>query len=256
MLLGTVPYLNAIPLIRGLDIDVRKAPPAALERLLNIGEIDLATAPVTTLFAHPEWRVIPGVAIGTKAAAGSVFLCTRTPEITWENIQSIYLDIESRTSNHLVQVLLACKYGRLLESIELVTPLPSPDVEGKLIIGDKALQECQSPAWSGHIYDLGQEWTEWTGLPFVFACWTTPHATVDTKLTEALQQAVSSNLASLSDWISEIPNFDAVRLQEYFTENLDYGFEEREQQGLMQFQRYLRELGLVDKPFELRFVNS
>ena len=98
MNIGAVPYINAIPLIRGLEFPIRRAPPAALERLLKLGEIELATAPVTTLFEQSSWRAIPGMAIGTKQATKSVLLCTRSPDITIENVESIYVDMESSTS--------------------------------------------------------------------------------------------------------------------------------------------------------------
>jgi len=255
MLIGAVPYVNAIPLIRGLGYEIRKVPPAALDRLLRIGEIDLATAPITVLFEHPQWRAIPGIAIGTAKSARSVLLCTRSKDVTIENVQSIYLDMESCTSSLLLKVLLASKYQRPLEEIQFVTPIPSPDIEAKLIIGDKALRERIKPSWSGNIYDLGREWTEWIQLPFVFACWVTPKQSISLELGAKLQRTLRSNLQSLDQWIGDVEGFDTKLLREYFTENMNYGFGRLEQQGLMTFHQYLRDLELVDKPFDIRFVN-
>lgn len=255
MLIGTVPYLNALPLIRGLDYNIRKAPPAVLERLLRLGEVDIATAPVTTLFEHTEWRAIPGIAIGTKKAAQSVLLCTRSPDITLKNVTSIYLDMESRTSAQLLKVLLALKYGRPLKQIKFVSPIPVPEVEAKLLIGDKALHERFQPSWSGPIFDLGREWTEWTELPFVFACWISRKQHVDPEVAAALQRAVRRNLSELEGWISSIKGFDPAFLKTYFLEAMNYGFGREEQQGLMTFHQYLREIDLAQKPFDLRFVS-
>ncbi len=255
MLLGAVPYLNSIPLIRGLNADLRQAPPAVLERLVRIGEVDVATAPVTALFHNPTWRALPGVGIGTKGAARSVLLCTRNPDITFENVRSIYLDMESRTSAHLVQVLLAKKYGRRLDDIEFITPLPSPGVEAKMIIGDKALKELNQPAWDGNIYDLGKEWTDWTQLPFVFACWVTRHSCLDASLVAALRQNPTKNLAEIDNWIGELKSFDRTLLTEYFTQNMDYRFEAAEQAGLTMFYRYLEEIDLVPSGFKLQLAS-
>ncbi len=255
MLLGAVPYINAIPLLRGLDCPVRQAPPAALDRLLKLGEVDVATAPITSLFENPNWCALPGVAIGTKKAARSVTLFTRTPELDWENIRSIYVDVESRTSASLLRVLLALKYQRNLKAIQFVSPLPTPDIDAKLIIGDKALHETVDPAWSGNHYDLGLEWTEWTDLPFVFACWTATKHSVDIRLVEELRRRVDRNLQELEEWCGTIEGYDASLLREYFTENMNYGFGRQEQQGMMTFYQHLRELDIYQHPFELRFVN-
>lgn len=253
MLIGAVPYLNSIPLVRGLEYDVRKASPADLDRLLRQGEIDIATAPVISLFDHPNWYAIPGVAIGTKKAARSVILCTRSPKTTFENVTSISLDSESRTSALLQKVLLACKYGRDLNRIREGDHV---GVDAKLLIGDKALKEISNPTWPGNIYDLGQEWTDWTNLPFVFACWVARKQTIDSALPHELLQRVQNNLKSIETWIDEIDAFDRNFLKEYFTENMNYNFGPLEQQGLMTFHKYLREIGLIDTSFELRFVEN
>ncbi len=254
MLIGAVPYINAIPLLRGLKDDVRKAPPAVLDRLLRLGEIDIATAPVTTLFENPDWYALPKVAIGTEGSARSVLLCTRSPDIGFENVQSIYLDMESRTSAHLIKVLLALKYGRKLEELQFITPIPTAQAEAMMVIGDKALMEHVNPSWPGQVFDLGKEWTEWTQLPFVFACWTSRRPIIDSDLAIRLQQQPAQNLPQLNNWINEIEDFDRELLTEYFTANMNYRFEGREQQGLMTFHQQLRELNLTRQPFELRFI--
>ena len=38
-----------------------------------------------------------------------------------------------------------------------------------LLIGDRAMKACL-PGFADS-YDLGQEWFDWTGLPFVYAVW-------------------------------------------------------------------------------------
>jgi len=253
--LGAVPYINAIPLIRGLKRPLRRASPAALDRLLRIGELQIATAPVTTLFENPSWHPLPHVAIGTKGAARSVALFTRSKEITFENVRSIYVDMESRTSALLLKVLIALKYKRPLEEINFITPVSSPDVEAKLLIGDKALREHSDPDWEGNVYDLGTEWTEWTGLPFVFACWVSTQKVTDTALIDELKNCVTTNLESLSEWSSEIEGFDPKLLQEYFTQNMNYSFQDIEKEGLISFYNCLKKLDFQTEPFELRFAN-
>ena len=44
---------------------------------------------------------------------------------------------------------------------------PSLSTDAVLLIGDRAMHACL-PGFR-HSYDLGQEWTDWTGFPFVYA---------------------------------------------------------------------------------------
>src|SRR5207237_4149335 len=75
------------------------------------------------------------------------------------------------TSACLAQVLLRQRYGVHPE----VVPLPldreaeEADADAVLLIGDRAMRACL-PGYA-HAYDLGQEWHDWTGLPFVYAVW-------------------------------------------------------------------------------------
>lgn len=252
---GAVPYINALPLIRGLPYPIRTENPAALERLLKLAELDLATAPITSLFEHPDWCAVPGLAIGTRTSAQSVAVFTREPGLTLETIESIYIDMESRTSALLLKVLLACKYGRDLKTIEWVHPLPQPDLQAKLLIGDKALRERMAPTGPGAIIDLGTEWTQWTGLPFVFACWVSRASRLEARLLATLTQAAQANLSHLEDWLPEIKGFPTELTRPYFTEHMYYGFGEAEVMGLMTFYQYLRELEIYEAPFRLNFVS-
>lgn len=140
MRFGAVPYLNALPLIHGLPWEVRQAPPAALDRLLKIGELDLATAPIVTLFENPDYSVVPGVAIGCRGPVKSVRLIFQKEGMTLGDVGSIYLDMESKTSAMLLKILLHFKYKIDLAKIRFDHPLPGPDPDAVLLIGNKAMQ--------------------------------------------------------------------------------------------------------------------
>jgi chorismate dehydratase len=253
-LIGVVPYINAIPLTHGLPYDVRNEAPAILDRLMSIGELDIATAPVISLFDHPEWQAIPGIAIGTTGSARSVLFCTRSPNIDFQNVKKIQLDVESRTSNLLLKVLLRCKYGRSLDDIEFIESDPAPEMDARIIIGDKALREHKQPTWTGSFYDLGQEWTAWTKLPFVFACWVSRKSNIDSQLVATLQWTVDKNIKTVDSWVTNIEDFNPVMLSNYFTKNMNYRFGSDEMQGLMTFHQYLRELEIYDRPYHLNLV--
>src|SRR5207237_3436877 len=98
----------------------------------------------------------------------SVTLFSRQP---WPHIRRVALDVGSRTSAALTQILLRKRYGVEAE----VVPLPldagaeDTDADAVLLIGDRAMRACL-PGFT-YAFDLGQEWHDWVGLPFVYAVW-------------------------------------------------------------------------------------
>jgi chorismate dehydratase len=67
----------------------------------------------------------------------------------------------------ILRILLAQRYHVTPHSW---TP-PGPACDAILLIGDAAIRELTAPRRWSYVVDLGTEWTEWTGLPCVFARW-------------------------------------------------------------------------------------
>ena len=249
MKLAAVPYLNALPLTRGLRHPISFYPPNELDRLLKEGSLDLATAPIATLFDNPHMYVVPGLAIGTDGPVKSVNLYINKNDITIHNIKYIYCDIESRTSVLLLKVLLAQRLHRDLNSI-CFQGEKNDQTEGQLLIGDKALEEPHPTL------DLGHAWKEWTGLPFVFALWITPHETLPASLLWELQSCPKDSLANLEGWLEETRVFTPQFLKNYLTQNVCYELGPRQVQGIRLFHQKLCELGYYNTPFSLNFVET
>ena len=79
--LGTVPYLNAEPLVWPLangiikhNHSIIRALPTELVDKLNAGELDCAVAPVAAMLVNPDFVPIPGVAIASRGAVASVLI--------------------------------------------------------------------------------------------------------------------------------------------------------------------------------------
>ncbi|MBI4374090.1 MAG: menaquinone biosynthesis protein [Deltaproteobacteria bacterium] len=260
MRLGAVPYLNALPLIHGLPWEVRSAPPATLDRLLKIGKLDLATAPIVTLFENPNYSLVPGVAIGCRGPVKSVRLIFQKAGMTLGDIGSLYLDMESKTSAMLLKVLLHFKYKMNLQKIRFDRPLPGPGPDAVLLIGNKAMQNLppSPPSLSkrgvgGGFLDLGEEWTSWTGLPFVFAAWLGPVKNLENKVVETLITTCEKNLSNLETLpvdASPLPREESLK---YLTENVSYRLGDEEIEGLIRFHSHARELGLIGHELRLHF---
>lgn len=234
---GSVPYLNARPLLVGLAEEVgplRLEVPRVLSRLLAEGEIDVALAPVVASFDDPRLVIVPSAAVVAHGPVKSVLLFGRRPPA---EIRSIGLDVSSRTSAALVRVLCAHRWG-ISPSFE--PRPPDPDLrrleqDAALLIGDPALRAI----WDGPApLDLGAVWNDWTGLPFVFATWlarTREHA--DAAL-PFLDRAAERGRARLDD-IAAVGarqlglTHDAVR--RYLRDHLSFHFEDAERAGLARF---------------------
>ena len=61
------------------------------------------------------------------------------------------------------------------------------DADAVLLIGDRAMHACL-PGFA-HAFDLGQEWSLWTGLPFVYAVWAVREGADLGRVGDALQEA-------------------------------------------------------------------
>lgn len=235
--LGAVSYWNALPLTHYLEERPVLAPPAAIARLLRIQQVDIATAPIVTLFENPSYSLVPGICIGSNGPVKSVKLFFQGEGITTENVKSIYLDMESRTSILLLKVLLKFKYGRNLDDITFFHPLPPREpggIGGKLLIGDKALTELAlTPP-----LDLGYEWTSWTGLPFVYAAWISRHEETSDRAVAELTEARDRGVGNLPSVVPLNPPMPMALIEAYLKQ-IVYHMGPREIEGIELFRDYL-----------------
>lgn len=232
--LGSVPYLNARPLLHGLEADLEV--PAVLTRRFHAGDFDAALLPVYETLRLPSPRIADGFCIGSLGAVHSVIVAHR---LALEQTPEIVLDPSSRTSARLLQLLLS---DHLKISVLLVERSDDPEA-ARLIIGDPAIrfQERGDPAW--RIFDLGRSWHEWTGLPFVFAAWTlaesAPPGTAD-----LLRQAARDGLAARPAIAAK--ESDPAAALDYLTHSIHYQLGDQERNGILEFRTRLITSGLLD----------
>jgi chorismate dehydratase len=170
--LGAVGYLNARPLVYGLErsprFDVRYDIPSECARLLHAGAIDVGLIPSIEYLRGGPYRIVPDLAIASAGPVASVAIFTRRPIA---DVQSIAMDTSSRTSVALTRVLCA-RLFRIDPTVEMRGPDLNDMLErsdAALIIGDNALLLDGRPGIEK--IDLGEAWTDMTGLPFVYAFW-------------------------------------------------------------------------------------
>jgi chorismate dehydratase len=261
--LGAVTYLNARPLVYGLEnhperFDVRYDIPSECARLLHAHETDLGLIPSIEYLRGPApYLIVPGPAVTSQGPVTSVAIYTRREP---RDIRTIAMDTSSRTSVALATVILRRRFEVTAAPVPMAPDLDAmlARADAALIIGDVALFLDHEAAGATKI-DLGEAWTELTGLPFVYACWTGWPGAVSPEDVVALQRARDAGGAQ-SDAVAAAYYPDDTQRQavarRYLRDNIQYVLGANEIDGLQTFFRYASELDLVSFDGTLRFYDA
>jgi predicted solute-binding protein len=239
--LGSVPYLNARPLHWSLREPVTFLEPNLLSVELAEGRLHAGLVPIFSILQNPgAYHIADGYAIGSLNLVYSVVLCHTLPVV---RIATVALDPASRTSNHLVQVLLQ-KYFRIAPRYVS----PDEPADAQVIIGDPAIAYRQSHP-DERFLDLAQAWHSHTGLPFVFAAWAIRRDAPDPKgIAHELRAAAATGLTERAS-MAQTP-FEHRYLHEY----LYYHLGAPQKRAIAQFAADLTEIGLLAGPPELSYI--
>ena len=241
--IGAVSYLNTRPLLLGIEqesflnsIDLVKSYPANIAQDLLSGQIDIGLVPVAILPQLSNPHIVSNYVIGANGAVASVALFSEVPI---DEIKSIYLDYQSRTSVQLLKILLSQFWKKEVEFIS-ATEGYIAQISGTtagVIIGDRALENLSKYPY---VYDLGLAWKQHTGLPFVFAAWVA-NQPIPSEFMAAFDAANGHGLANLDEVIALIPAQEQVYdLHKYYTENISYVYDEEMKQGLAAFLNFIK----------------
>lgn len=269
--IGRIEYANCSPIFRALqqndpfvDYQLVGGVPAQLNTMLAAGKIDVCPSSSIEYALHPDqYLILSHLSISCIGAVGSVLLFSQVPLENLNN-RNILLSSESATSVNLLKILLekrfgfSCHYSVHASSFEEAMQT-APAI---LLIGDAALRASLLKT-DLLVYDLGQLWYEWTGLPFVFALWLcrrqvavdcyTEVADLAIKLVESKKYA-SNNLHSIAEEAPEALWMGADRLVDYWRNNISYDLDDSHLEGLILFYQYCAELNLLTAKPELHFL--
>jgi chorismate dehydratase len=242
---GAVSYLNTKPLVYGFekgmmkdDIELEFEYPALVAHKLLNNEIDLGLVPIAVLENMDEYHIIGAHGIGCKGKVASVCLFSKVPI---QQIDKVFLDYQSRTSVRLVQILMK-HYWKITPTIVQGEPGFEELIENNsagVIIGDRALNIQNDFPF---IYDLGEAWFEFTGLPFLFAAWISNIPLPETFIRK-FEAANQFGIDHLEKVITENP-FPPYNLQYYYQENILFELTQDLRDGMDLFLSYVREMKL------------
>jgi predicted solute-binding protein len=242
-----VSYLNTSPLVWGMlhgeqrgAFDLEFRVPAKCAQEVATGAADIGIIPSIELNQHDYGRV-RGLGIAARGAVRSILLVSAKP---FGEIRTLAGDTSSRTSVALARVILDRRYGALPQMLphepDLAKMLAGADAA--LIIGDPALH-LDPEKLGGHVLDLGEAWTEMTGLPMVFAIWAGRRQAITPEVEAIFQASHAFGRAHLEDIIrieSAARGLPAELAREYLTKHIVCELGAAEYRGLELFLEYAR----------------
>jgi chorismate dehydratase len=257
--IGSVNYLNAVPLTRGIESELILATPAKLAEMLRRDELDAALVSITEVLLNDRYDILDGIAIASLGEVYSVILAHKKP---LEEATEIFCDTASLTSVKLLKVLFAEK-NLFPKFVPLENYEAALEKDFVLLIGDRAIDfqrssrrsETKADAPHAHeIYDLGWAWTEMTNLPFVYAVWALRRGIENKELRRELREAKNFGMDTLDYVIGSREEYDEDFRRDYFEWHIHYHLASDEKRGIAKFIELLTKhnLGPV---FEPKFIS-
>ena len=275
--LSIVEYLNTAPLVRGFThgplrgkYELSFTVPSLCADALRTGAADVAIIPVIEYQRIGGLVVLPNLSIASKKSVRSLLLVSKKPI---EEVTRIALDRSSRSTQVLVGILCAKKWGIAPECFEADPDLPVmlEAADAALLIGDPALRlALNAEAYAKRdaagrisfpgeiaglpkdsavfIYDIVEQWQALTRLPAVLAVWAARREAATSEVVQDFQQSLGFGLEHLDEISLEAARglgLPVAKLRRYLEENIDYTLDSENLRGLGKYFSFAAELGII-----------
>ena len=235
--IALVSYINTIPFIEGI-----KASPALSDKLeliidypsncaelIRTKQVDGGLIPIGALEDSESYDIFTNYCIGANGAVDTVALFSQKPIL---EVDTIYLDYQSRTSVQLVRILAKYYWKKKFNFLSTKEGFEDsiPKNSAILIIGDRVFNY-------DHLYpyklDLAKEWKDYTNLPFAFAVWTGNKKlkSIENELNKAFEQG----LKDIPNYYSDLLTIDKTQFINYLTKRIDYTFDTKKEEAIQLF---------------------
>jgi chorismate dehydratase len=246
--ISAVKYANTYPFIYGLTesgfdkkvILETDHPSDCAAKLIN-GKVDIGLIPVASLPLLKEYHIISDYCIGANGNVRTVLLLSNCQ---FDEIATIFLDYRSRSSVMLAKVLARNYWNREFRWMNTSKGFDFRNIglkEAVVLIGDQCFDYERSFRYK---IDLSAEWKDFSGLPFVFACWTS-NRIIEKEFIEEFNQVLKLGLKNIDKVVKKFSKSGSIPgdiLLKYLTENIDYDFNVIKKQGLELFLELMKKL--------------
>lgn len=216
--ISAVSYTNTKPFIYGIQhapvleqINLSLDIPSDCAKKLIENQVDIGLIPVAAIPFVPNAQIISSFCIGSIGAVNSVFIFSDVPI---NEIKTVKLDLQSRTSNNLAKVLLKNHF-----KVEVAfTTDQAAQTDALVLIGDRTFGRKED---FNYVYDLGEEWMKFTGLPFMYAAWVANKPISETFLKE-FDIALAQGIANIPAVITQLPPIEGIDISDYLLHKLHF----------------------------------
>jgi chorismate dehydratase len=246
--ISAVKYANTYPFIFGLTesgfdrkVILETDHPADCAAKLISGRVDIGLIPVASLPLLKEYHIISDYCIGANGFVRTVMLLSNC---SFEEIDTVYLDYRSRSSVNLSKVLAKNFWKKEFRWMNTSKGFDFRNIgmtQSVVLIGDQCFEYENSFRYK---IDLAMEWKEFSGLPFVFACWTS-NKRIDEEFIDEFNNALKSGVDNIEGVVRKFGKTGTIKgevLKKYLTENIDYDFNEEKKKALELFLELMSKL--------------
>ncbi len=247
--IGHNPNTNMLPMFHFLPkdhplLESITAEPTGHNTMLSDGRIDMA--PISAFSYGEHWKdysILPNLSVSTKGRVGSILLFSKVPLEQLDGL-TVALTDTSATSVNLTKILLHHYYGVVPRYLTMHSDLPGmfAKADAGLLIGDAAIQAALLLP-KCYIYDLGEEWFNYTGLSMTYAVWAFPKRLISEQQNEVLTvyqmliDAKAKALCNMEDIVKTCQTMLGGSLQfwrDYFSQ-FNYGLDQTTVSGLKKY---------------------
>jgi chorismate dehydratase len=246
--ISAVKYANTYPFIYGLtesgfdkNVVLETDHPADCAAKLISGKADIGLIPVASLPLLKEYHIISDFCIGANGNVRTVLLLSNCH---FDEIESIYLDYRSRSSVTLSKVLAQNFWKREFRWMNTSKGFDFRNIglyQAVVLIGDQCFEYEKSFRYN---IDLASEWKDFSGLPFVFACWAS-NRKLDKDFITDFNNSLSRGVSNIEKVVKKFGTTGTITgevLKKYLTENIDYRLDDQKKKGMNLFLDLMKKL--------------
>lgn len=236
--ISAVSYTNTKPFIYGIQhspvleqIDLSLDIPSDCAKKLIENQVDVGLIPVAAIPFVPNAEIISSFCIGSVGAVNSVFIFSDVPV---NEIKTVKLDLQSRTSNNLAKVLLKNHF-----KVEVAfTTDQTANTDAIVLIGDRTFGRKED---FNFVYDMGEEWMKFTGLPFMYAAWVANKPLHESFLAD-FDKALALGIQNIPTVIEQLPPITGIDISDYLRDKLNFELTVEKIKAKDLFLKYIAEL--------------
>ena len=266
--IGFSPFLSHVPITFNLEqtaqendipIETTQGSQEEIRQMFFNDELDLALVSLTDYFQRPESYISSDVCVCSEGLVRSVLLYGRVQQPN--QIKTIALYPVSETFVLMTRILLAERFDVHPDFLFLnkSDKWELTNADAALLVGERALRQPSRGDRFSFVWDMGQRWTQWTGIPFIYYFWLAKDKALGRFIAPTLSQTRDKGvemLPSLALQEARRLKIDPEYCHDYLSSKLSFRLGGRQRKGVEIFCRLAKKHLLIDIGAPIPFYNQ